>query len=70
MFCSYFLATIDPKVPHEELVKMKTLNVKLIVPLELKEMNYATAMNVISFEDFFEDYLDPAVKRWKKAGAI
>jgi EcoRII C terminal len=67
---TYFLATIDAKVPPEELAKMKTLNVKLVVPLELKKMNYASAMNVISFEDFFEDYLDPAVIRWKKAGAI
>lgn len=67
---TYFLATIDAKVPPEELAKMRTLNVKLVVPLELKKTKYASATNVISFEDFFEDYLDPAVKRWKKAGAI
>jgi len=28
------------------------------------------AENVIAFEDFFEDYLDPAMKRWKKAGIV
>jgi EcoRII C terminal len=66
---TYFLATIDPKVQVDELAKMKTLNVKLVVPKKFKFEQYSIAKNVISFEDFFEDYLDPAVIRWKKSGA-
>ena len=67
---TFFLATIDAKVPPLELEKMKELNVRLVVPLTLKQVNYRSHPAVISFEDFFEDHLQPAIKRWTKAGAI
>ena len=67
---TFFLGTIDAKVPPLELDKMKELNVRLVVPARLKQLNYSKHPAVISFEDFFEDHLQPAIKRWIKAGAI
>jgi EcoRII C terminal len=67
---TFFLATIDAKVPPKELERMKDLNVRLVVPKRLKGNEYKKHPAVISFEDFLEDYLDPAVKRWKRNGAI
>jgi len=44
----------------------------VVVPKQLKSDidHYRTGRNVISFEDFFEDHLDPAMKRWKKREII
>lgn len=68
----FFLATIDEEISENSLNDMKNNRIYLVVPAELKSKipHYKTAPNVISFEDFFEDYLDPAMKRWKKAGII
>ena len=32
--------------------------------------DYRAALNVITFEYFFRDYLDPAMSRWKNARVI
>ena len=64
----FFLATIDEKVPAAEIEKMKELNVRLVVPVKMKTTIYSRFANVISFEDFLEDHLDPSMKKWKKAG--
>jgi hypothetical protein len=68
----FFLATIDENVTENNLDEMKKNRIYLVVPASLKTKitHYKNAVNVISFEDFFEDYLDPAMKRWKKAGVI
>lgn len=68
----FFLATIDEKVSRNGLEQMKNNKIYLVVPKHVKKKveHYRTAHNVISFEDFFEDYLDPAMKRWKKAGVL
>jgi hypothetical protein len=68
----FFLATIDNKISENGLKEMNANKIFLVVPQSLKHEipHYQKAPNVISFEDFFEDYLDPAMKRWKKAGAI
>lgn len=68
----FFLATIDKKVSSNGLEDMKNNRIYLVVPKDLKNniKHYTDAPNVISFEDFFEDHLDPAMKRWKKAGVI
>lgn len=62
----FFLATIDSKVSLNQIQQMATNKVYMVVPKELKENNpvYKEQYNVISFEDFFIHYLDPAVKRW------
>jgi EcoRII C terminal len=67
---TFFLATIDENAPAKELDKMQELNVRLVVPRRLKRDFYKLHPAVISFEDFLEDYLDPAVKRWTKNGLV
>lgn len=64
----FFLATIDEKVAKRDLEEMKRTRIYLVVPERVKEKSYPTAANVISFEHFFEHYLDPAMKRWRASG--
>lgn len=66
----YYLATIDENVSKPGLSQMMQRNITLVVPDDLKNKNYNDALNVISFETFFEDHLDPAMLRWKKSGTI
>jgi len=64
---AFFLATLDKKVTKEQIGEMRKKKIYLVVPLETKATKvYRNEHNVISFEDFFADYLDPAVTRWKK----
>jgi len=44
----------------------------LVVPSRLKTsiQQYAAAANVITFEDFLEDHLNPKMTKWKKQGDI
>lgn len=65
-----FLATIDERLSKPELGRMKAQNVIVVVPRELKSKLYFDALNVISFEDFFDHHLDPAINRWKSNGVI
>lgn len=67
---TFFLATIDEKVPPAELDKMKDLNVRMVVPARIKAEMYAGSPSVISFEFFFEHFLDHAMERWKAGGAF
>jgi hypothetical protein len=68
----FFLATIDDKVTEQQLKEMHQHRIYLVVPKTLKDDKaaYRAAPNVISFEGFFEDHLDPAITRWKKNGVI
>lgn len=67
----FFLATIDEKVSDSDLIAMKEHRIFLVVPRRLKaEIPNYSAPNVISFEDFFIDYLDPAINKWKRNGVI
>jgi EcoRII C terminal len=67
---TYYLATIDKKLSSPEISRMKDRNVCLVVPASLKEEAYREFVNVVSFENFFRDFLDPAVARWKSNGVI
>ncbi len=64
----FFLATVDEKVTSPQLDEMKRNRIYLVVSSVLKNkvVHYKNAVNVISFEEFFIDHLDPAVKRWQK----
>jgi hypothetical protein len=68
----FFLATIDEKVSEAQIREMKDERIHLVVPSRLKKSiaQYATAANVITFEDFLEDHLDPKMTKWKKHGEI
>jgi len=63
----YFLATIDKKVSQNQIKQASEHKVYIVVPISIKQEieHYKSAYNVISFENFFENHLDPAMKRWK-----
>jgi hypothetical protein len=62
----FFLATMDEKVSLNQIQNMAMNKVYLVVPKNIKNENetYRDQYNVISFEDFFKNHLDPSVKRW------
>jgi hypothetical protein len=65
-----FLATIDEKVSEGDLQQMLKNRIYLVVPERVKTRYYVAASNVISFETFFEQQLDPAMTRWRKNGIL
>jgi len=68
----FFLATIDEGVSKAQIGEMKSARIQLVVPSRLKESvrQYSAAANVVTFEDFLEDHLDPKMTKWKKQGDI
>jgi hypothetical protein len=68
----FFLATIDEKITEAQLQEMKANRIYLVVGGRLKNDNekYRQALNVITFEDFFRHYLDPAIQRWEEARVV
>ena len=68
----FYLATIDPAVSAVDLKAMQKQKIFLVVPAVYKHdiAHYAKAKNVITFEDFFLSYLDPAMIRWKRGGIL
>ena len=69
---SLYLATIDKEVSVEALSEMLTNRIHLVVPANHKALipEYKAAPNVMSFEDFFRDQLEPAIKRWQLNNVI
>jgi len=68
----FFLATIDEKVSQNQIQEMAANRIYLVVPASIKQKveHYGDASNVISFETFFLDYLDPGLQRWKRAHLV
>jgi len=68
----FFLATVDDGISDNQLAEMLRNRIYLVVSSQLKAKipHYKTAANVISFEQFFRDHLDPAVRRWKKIKVV
>lgn len=68
----FFLATIDEEVAERDLEAMLQSRIHMVVPTRIKILrpDYEAAMNVITFEHFFQFYLDPAMERWRAAGVI
>jgi hypothetical protein len=52
--------------------EMEAERIYMVLPSRLKKSipQYRTAANVITFEDFLEDHLDPRMTKWKKQGDI
>jgi hypothetical protein len=67
---AFYLATIDEGISNPELSRMKERGVMVVVPDTIKGKFYASQLNVISFESFFDHHLDPLVNRWKATNAI
>lgn len=66
----FFLATIDEEVSKRDLPEMLHNRIYLVMPESIRKSVYPDQKNVISFEIFFRDYLDPAMKRWKDNAVI
>lgn len=62
----YYLATIDEKITKSQIQQAESHKIYIVVPKSLKDGNpvYADSYSVISFEQFFQHQLDPAMKRW------
>lgn len=69
---AFYLATIDEKVTENALDEMKANRIYLVVPMQLKKSieHYSEAPNVLTFETFFKQHLDPAMQRWKENRVI
>lgn len=66
----FFLATIDEDVGPRDVGDMLKSRVTMVVPGRIKKAVYGGAPNVISFERFFRNHLDPAMKRWRHSGVL
>lgn len=65
-----FLATIDDRITKPQLEEMKTHRINVVCPASVKERAYPTAANVLSYRQFLDDHLDPAMERWQRNGVI
>jgi len=68
----YFLVTIDEKQSSDSLREMAGHRIYLVIPERIRQSVsvYKTCGNVISVKAFFDDYLDPAMARWRQARII
>lgn len=62
----FFLATIDTKVSSLQLREMLNHRIYLVCPQNLRSKYYNNKANVLSFTQFFKDFLDPAMERWTR----
>jgi hypothetical protein len=68
----FFLATIDEKIAARDLEAMLEARIRIVVPARIKAVrpDYDAAVNVITFENFFQFHLDPAMQRWRSVGVV
>ena len=68
----FYLATIDDSITANQLGEMAANRIYLVVPSRIKEdtNRYKSTANLLSFEAFFEDVLDPKMRTWKRSGII
>lgn len=68
----YFLVTIDAKQSSHSIREMAGHRIYLVVPANIIQDNpmYQSAGNIVSFKAFLDNYLDPAMRRWRQAGII
>lgn len=66
----FFLATIDPKITKSQLAEMLKNRVYIVCPQSIRLERYSDIDNVLSFDQFFTDHVEPAIARWKRNGII
>ena len=66
----FFLGTIDPDISPPQLAQLAKNRIRIVVPAQVKAAAYSSAPNVLSFEEFFRDHLDPAMTRWRANGIV
>lgn len=66
----FYLATIDEDVSSNQLKEMHEDRIYLVCPKSIKEESYPETVNVLSFEHFFMNELDPAMRKWERKDII
>jgi len=66
----FYLATIDPKLSKPQLEEMNTHRIRVVCPKAIKDQAYPHTVNVLSYAQFLDDHLDPAMERWRRNGVI
>lgn len=66
----FFLATIDKQISANQLKDMLNHRIYIVCPSAIKVEVYPNQDNVISFQEFFLDHVDPAIARWQRNGVI
>ena len=66
----FFLATIDEGIGSRDLGEMLKHRIYLVMPETIRARLYDNQPNVISFEKFFQQHLDPAMTRWLDNGVL
>lgn len=66
----FYLATIDESISEGQLAEMLKNKIVVVCPQEIKSRNYGSVVNVVSFQNFFRDHLDPAMERWRENGVL
>lgn len=66
---SYFLATLDDQISESQLTQAQNHKIWVVTTLANKTSisHYNSAKNVLSFEQFIYNHLEPSVDRWSKA---
>lgn len=62
----FFLATIDDNISSNQITEAHNNRIFIVCPEIIRKEKYPKAVNVLSFTQFFKDYLDPALTRWKR----
>ncbi|MBU0706247.1 hypothetical protein KJ657_04775 [Patescibacteria group bacterium] len=64
----FYLGTIDTGISENQIREAAKFKIFIVVPERIKFENpvYASNYNVISFREFFEDHVEPELKKWKK----
>lgn len=68
----FFLATIDEKVTTNQIAEIRGHRIYLVYPQAIIDEihRYQGEPNIINFSTFFQNYLDPAMRRWLQQGTI
>lgn len=66
----FFLATIDEKISSNQLAEARRNRIYIVCPEDIKKKYYSGIVNVLSFAQFFKDYLDPSMERWKRNNVV
>ncbi len=67
---AFFLATIDEGIGTRDFADILADRIYLVMPERIRAKCYPIQTNVLSFENFFQHYLDPAMTRWRANGVI
>jgi hypothetical protein len=62
----FYLGTIDEELTKPELKQMADHRIFVVCPKSIKEKFYADESNVLNYEQFFAEHLEPKAKIWKR----